>query len=46
MDCCAIIVSQEVSFMARVFDFEKEKQKLIKKEIQKRGFSTLDMDKL
>jgi len=32
--------------MARVIDFEKEKQKLIKKEIQKRGFSKLDMEKL
>lgn len=32
--------------MARVIDFEKEKQKLIKEEIQKRGFSKLDMEKL
>ena len=31
---------------ARVIDFEKEKQKLIKEEIQKRGFSKLDMEKL
>lgn len=32
--------------MARVIDFEKEKQKLIKEEIQKRGFSKFDMEKL